>query len=293
MDFVFWPSAVRNYGFDEHIDAAVAGGFTHLAIDPITYRKARSKGLSGADIKAKAADAGVPISHLDTYTDWAPIRVPGEVNEALRERFDVSGDECFEICEALDIKAILAVAGYDPGTIEHSRLVDGFGALCDRAANAGIWVDLEFMPFWGMPDLASAWAVVREADRQNSGILVDTWHFSKGNPDFELLRSIPDRFIVASQVSDAQRALRGATLFEDTVRYREFAGEGEMPIVEILEILIAKGLQNIGPEVFSDYADTLSPREAGERCGRTLRAVLEKAGAVLPDGVLCGQQIRS
>ncbi|NGN44651.1 sugar phosphate isomerase/epimerase [Mesorhizobium sp. CGMCC 1.15528] len=286
MDFVFWPAAVRTFDFEGHIRAAVAGRFTHLAIDPITYRRARASGLSAADIKAMASDAGVPISHLDTFTDWAPIRVPSEVNQALRERFDVSSDECFDLCEALGIKAILAVAGYDPGAVERQRLVDGFAAMCERANAAAIWVDLEFMPFWGLPDLRSAWDIVKTADRPNSGILIDTWHFSKGAPDFDLLRSIPDRYLIASQVSDARVAQRGASLFEDTVRYREFAGEGELPIVEILQILIDKGLQNVGPEVFSDYADTLTPEEAGKRCGDTLRRVLEQAGADLPSNVL-------
>jgi sugar phosphate isomerase/epimerase len=75
--------------------------------------------------------------------------------------------------------------------------------------------------------------------------------------------------------------IRGATLFEDTVRYRMFPGEGELPLVEILEILLEKGLQEVGPEVFSDEADRLPSEEAGRRCGAGLRRVLEAAGAAL------------
>ena len=59
---------------------------------------------------------------------------------------------------------------------------------------------------------------------------------------------------------------RGATLFEDTVRFREFPGEGELPVIEILKILYEKGhLRQIGPEVFCDEADSLSPFVAGKR----------------------------
>jgi hypothetical protein len=36
------------------------------------------------------------------------------------------------------------------------------------------------------------------------------------------------------------RNQRGATLFEDTVRYRKFPGEGELPVAEILTILHQK-----------------------------------------------------
>lgn len=284
MDFVFWPASVRTYGFREHLIAAHAGGFTHLAIDPITYRRARAAGLSGKEMVGMADDLGLVISHLDTVTDWAPIRVPGEVNEALRERFDVSADECFEIAEDLGLTDMLAVAGYDVGTVPHPVLVEGFGALCDRAHAAGIWVDLEFMPFWGLPNLEDAWAIVRDADRSNSGILIDTWHFPRGKLDLDLLRAIPDRFIASSQVSDATKEIRGSSLFEDTVRYRKFAGEGELPVREILEILLAKGLRNVGPEVFSDEADRMTPEASGKRAGATLRATLLAAGARLkPD----------
>ncbi|MDF2997289.1 MAG: sugar phosphate isomerase/epimerase [Xanthobacteraceae bacterium] len=111
--------------------------------------------------------------------------------------------------------------------------------------------------------------------------MIDTWHFPRGKLDLDLLRAIPSRFLRAAQVSDATRVIRGATLFEDTVRYRMFPGEGELPLVKILEILVEKGLQEVGPEVFSDEADRLPPEETGRRCGAGLRRVLEAAGAAL------------
>ena len=161
-------------------------------------------------------------------------------------------------------------------------MIDGFGRLCDRAERQGLWVDLEFMPFWGLPDLAGAWAIVDGVKRKNAGIMVDTWHFSKGNPDFELLRSLPGEPFVSVQVADAMNRQRGATLFEDTVRYREFPGEGELPVIEILKILYEKGhLRQIGPEVFSDQADSLSPSAAGKRSAASLGRVLEAAGIPL------------
>jgi hypothetical protein len=71
--------------------------------------------------------------------------------------------------------------------------------------------------------------------RKNAGIMLDTWHFSRGNPDFALLKSLPGECLVSVQVADARRDQRGATLFEDTVRFRKFPGEGELPIAESLD----------------------------------------------------------
>jgi sugar phosphate isomerase/epimerase len=279
IDYVFWPAPVRRYSFREHLEAAQAGGFTSLAVAPEAYRQGRASGLSTRDMVTMANDWGVGLRHLDTLTDWAPIRVPSEIDAGLRARFDVSADECFAICEALELETILAVAGYDKGAFPLDVLIDGFGRLCDRAAQNGLWVDLEFMPFWGLPDLASAWAIVSGAQRKNAGIMVDTWHFSKGSPDFELLRSLPGEQLVSVLVADAMKTQRGATLFEDTVRYRKFPGEGELPVVEILTILQEKGhLRHIGPEVFSDEADALSPEAAGKRSAESLWRVLDAAG---------------
>jgi sugar phosphate isomerase/epimerase len=283
IDYVFWPAPVRRYAFREHLKAAQAGGFTSLAVAPEAYRQAISSGLSAKDMVAMANDTGVALRHLDTLTDWAPMRVPSEIDAGLRSRFDVSADECFAICEMLGLETILAVAGYDKDTIPLEVLVEGFARLCDRAADNGLWVDLEFMPFWGLPDLASAWAIVGAVQRKNAGMMVDTWHFSKGNPDFELLKSLPGEHFVSVQVADAMRNQRGATLFEDTVRYRKFPGEGELPVAEILTILHQKGnLRRIGPEVFSEEADALSPETAGKRSAESLYRVLSDAGIILP-----------
>jgi sugar phosphate isomerase/epimerase len=283
LDYVFWPASVRRYSLREHFMAAKSGGFTSLAIAPETYRRALASGHSAKDMRRMASDNGVALRHLDTLTDWAPIRVPGEVSPELRERFDVTVDECFAICEALGLETILAVAGYDKNTIPLEALIDGFGRLCDRAAQSKIWVDLEFMPFWGLPDLEAAWAIVGGARCDNSGIMLDTWHFAKGNADFELLRSLPAERIVSVQVADAMKRQRGVTLFEDTVKYREFPGDGQLPVVDILKILQEKGhLRHIGPEVFSDEADTLSPEASGKRSGDSLWRVLRMAGIPTP-----------
>jgi hypothetical protein len=207
IDYVFWPAPVRRYSFREHLQAAEAGGFTSLAVAPEAYRQAISSGLSAKDMVKMAGDKGVALRHLDTLTDWAPIRVPLEIDAGLRSRFDVSADECFAICEALGSETILAVAGYDKGAIP--------------------------LEYW-----------------------------STG--------------LVNCAIAQAQR---GATLFEDTVRFRKFPGEGELPIVEILTILHQKGqLRRIGPEVFSDEADAMSPEIAGKRSGESLRRVLHTAG---------------
>lgn len=266
------------HGFRGHVAAAQAGGFTSLAIAPETYLDALESGLTPRDMVSMAEDAGAPLRYLDSLTDWAPIRVPTECSPDLRARFDVSTDHAFRVCEKLGLTSILAVPGFDEGAVEKGRLIDGFGGLCDRARTQGYWIDLEFMPFRGLAHLADAWAIVGGVDPANAGILVDTWHFSKGDRDFELLEAIPGRFLAGMQISDGMYGQVGRSLFDDTNMHRNFPLEGEFDIVGILRIIAAKGhLRHVGPEVFSGEADALTAVQSGHRSGDTTREALRLA----------------
>ena len=43
----------------------------------------------------------------------------------------------------------------------------------------------------------------RYADRANGGIVFDTWHFFRGDPDFDLLATVPGDRIYCVQIDDA------------------------------------------------------------------------------------------
>jgi len=283
VDFVFWPASARVHGFRGHIEAAKAGGFTSLAIAPETYREALDSGLTPKDMRQMADDAGAPLRYLDSLTDWAPIRVPTECSPALRTRFDVSTDDALRICEELELTSILAVPGFDAGSLELQQLVDGFGGLAERCKALGYWIDLEFMPFRGLAHLSDAWNILRAVNPSNAGILIDTWHFPKGDYDLDLLRSIPGKFLVGMQIADGRNGQVGNSLFDDTDRFRNFPGEGEFDVVDIIRIVNGKGhLRHIGPEVFSLEADALSAAETGKRSAETTRRVAGEAGVSLP-----------
>jgi hypothetical protein len=60
----------------------------------------------------------------------------------------------------------------------------------------------------------SAWAIVDGAQRENCGIMVDTWRFSKGTPDFELLRSLPGDRLVSLRPSISRKVCPLTVLFD-------------------------------------------------------------------------------
>jgi len=275
MDFVFWPACVRLRPFREHVDAAVAGGFTSLVVSTDTIDEAAQSGLSLLEMKRIAEDAGVPIRHYDSLTAWAPIRLPSWAPPRMRARFDVPMMRALDICDALHVTNIVAVAAFPRNTVDQDQLIEGFADLCDGVAKAGIRVELEFMPILGVPDLATAWDILRGAARNNSGLMLDTWHFVKSGSSIDLLRSIPGEYLGSIQLSDGYADLRGKDLFEDMIQWREFPGEGELPVLDLFKIASSVGkLRHVGPEVFSKRADTMAAREAGVRSGAAMRAIL-------------------
>jgi len=289
LDLVFWAAPVRQHPFEAHVRAAAAGGFTSLAIAPTTFSQARASGLSVADIKAMAGDRGVKVRHLDTLTTWAPFQLnPGDFDEEMNERWATPLDRGLDICAELGLVQILATAAYQKGAVPLQQLIDGFGGLCQRAAKLGIWVDLEPMPFFGCPTVADAWKIVGGAAQENSGILMDSWHFFKVRQSLDALADIPGCHLRTMQISDAPAAQISDKLIDDTIKYRRWPGQGELPVIEFIRAVHAKGhLQAIGQEVFSLEADAMPPEEAGRVAGRTAWAAFRKAGVPVPACAAC------
>lgn len=292
LDFAFWAAPVRKLPFAAHVKAAAAGGFTSLAVAPTTYDDALARGSSAKAMLTLAADHGITLRHLDTVTTWAPVQLDERDFDAeMNRRWRVSVDHALEVCDALGLRQILATAAYLKDGASLQQLVDGFGSLCDRAAAQDIWVDLEPMPFFGCPTVADAMAVVGGTDRPNAGVMMDSWHFFKAGQTIADLAVVPRERIRTVQLSDAPRRQIEAKLIDDTMQHRRWPGEGELPLVEFMQALLARGeVRTIGEEVFSLETDAMSAETAGRKAGETTRAVLAAAGLTIAAGQAARQE---
>lgn len=284
LDYVFWPAPVRRLPFEAHVRAAAAGGCTSLAIAATTYAQARAGGLSVADMKNLAGEHGVTIRHLDTLATWAPVQINlADFDDEMQQRWRTPVEVGLEICAELGLTQILATAPYPKDGVPLARLVDGFGDLCARAAKLGVWVDLEPMPFFGCPTVADAWAVVGGAAQPNGGIMMDSWHFFRAGQTLDCLADIPGHCFRTMQLSDAPHAKTANARWEETVNHRRWPGQGELPLIEFIRAVYAKGsLAAVGQEVFSLEADAMDPETAGRTAGETTWSVFRAAGVPVP-----------
>jgi sugar phosphate isomerase/epimerase len=280
-ELLFWPGSLGRRGYDALLTAAQAGGFPRMAISPLTISDLLTSGIGAEQVLSQARDHGVTLTQLDGVASWAPSAGSAHTSSGLRARFAFSADQCLEMCTALGLDSILAAGVFDLGAHPLEVLVGSFGRFCDAAATRGIRVELEFVPIWGIPDLATAWEIVRRADRPNAGLLVDTWHLQKGSSNFEadllLLESIPAGQLANLQLADATCSPEADALFDQN-RFRRFPGDGELAVGRIARIIAAKGgLRRIGTEIFGRVIDDLSAEEAGRRSAAASRSVLALA----------------
>jgi sugar phosphate isomerase/epimerase len=267
----------RDATFGERLEAARAGGFTGISLWGRDYNAARTEGLSDADLRKMLDDNGIFVAEVDPAWWWLPgaseVRIPRKLDD--QDVFCFEEKDLFAIADAVGARSINAVDVFG-GRFTLEQASEAFAAFSRRAAEHGLRVQLEFMPWSKIPDLRTAWQVVRDAGVDNGGIVIDSWHYFRGTPDAGLLETIPGDRIFGVQLSDAP-AEPEPELIKATLHHRLLPGDGELDLASLLAGLRSiKTAAPIGVEVFSDSLHELPAVVAGRRAGESMRRVLSQ-----------------
>ena len=267
-DLVLCLGAIGTATFAERVRAARENGFAGISMWMSHYDEARAEGLSHAEMRATLDGAGVKLAMLEYITAWASG--PAEREAIPEETARICG-----IAEELGSDTVLAVTMAP--AIDPAEATAGLAIACDVAARHGQRLGVEFLPWTGIPNLAAAWPLVRDADRPNAGLVLDSWHWFRSGPDPDLLRSIPGEKVIHLQISDAP-AQPEPDVVAETIGKRLLPGEGAIDLPGLLRILDETGRQ--GPtavEVFSDWLRS-HPTLEGARLALSRPHVLAGAG---------------
>lgn len=270
MDEVSWVLWAGTVGFTsplpERFAAAAASGYRRVSVSPPEILRA---GMPAAEIGARARDLGLDLI-VDPVMNWYPDSAPSPSRFA-----GVAAADALRLGAPLGAASFSAI-GTATSDVPLSDLAGHFAALCDCAADLGADVHLEFIPFTLIRDLRIGWDVVRAAGRPNGGLVFDTWHFFRGDPDYDLLASVPGKRIFQVQLDDATAEPSG-TLREETQR-RLLPGDGAFDLTRVLRALAdIGGLRWIGPEVISPELAALPVGEAAQLALDRSRAALAQA----------------
>jgi sugar phosphate isomerase/epimerase len=106
-------------------------------------------------------------------------------------------------------------------------MVEPFAALCARAKTSGAAIAIEPTPLTNLYSIEDCIRLIRHSGAANAGLDIDIWHMARANIAYEHLAAIPVSLIMAVELSDADREVRG-TLYQDTMNWRRLCGDGQL-----------------------------------------------------------------
>ncbi|SHL36427.1 Sugar phosphate isomerase/epimerase [Pseudonocardia thermophila] len=246
------------------VGAAAAAGFAGIGLRLCDYVDA---GLSDEAIRDLLDHHGVRVLELEHTWDWSLGEDP--VEEAV-----------FRLADRIGVRH-LNVPMFDAHPLD--ELVEPFAGLCDRAAEHGVLVGFEFLPYSHVRTLAEAWRVVAAADRPNGGITFDLWHWFRSGGRVADLAAVPAEAIVAVQLCDV-RPEPGPDLTYEGRHHRILPGQGAGDTAGVLRALRDRGVRApVTVEVFSDELDAHPAEEAARLAYAAGAAVVAATGLPTPD----------
>jgi sugar phosphate isomerase/epimerase len=212
------------------VTAAAAAGLASLV-----FQVHWASTYGGKALRGLLDDQGIEAGVLESSMAW----VDGPDAAAA------DADQLLDLAAAIGA-GLLHAAAIAPD-LDLPRAADGFAALCERADAYDMGVALEFIPYYAVPDLRTAWDVVHEAGAGNGGICLDFMHFERqpGGPDYDLLREIPGERITYVQPTDAPAEViespRG--YMQQCITERPIPGDGVIDIDRMVDAIEATGAE--------------------------------------------------
>lgn len=266
---ILWSATVPNLSLVERVEVAAAAGYGRTSFSPADDERVRASGHTPSSLRSWARDHGVEVDICDSVIEWYPHHPPKRPMGG--STFTV--DDVLSIATAYGARSVSALPAYY-SDLDIDGFVEHFAALCDRAAEHGLLIHIEFVPLGAIKGVDDAWEIVRRADRPNGGVLFDTWHFWYGSRDFAALEAVPGERLMAVQVSDGPEVPE--SLARATFLGRLLPGEGVFDFARMLSILDAKGaLDYCGPEVLSASLNDMAPLDAARLVGDRYDALLQ------------------
>jgi sugar phosphate isomerase/epimerase len=250
----------------EMIHIAARAGYDFVSLRPIglgtanepQYPLAEDKVLM-RQTKAALAETGLKLLDIEM------VRIYDGVDPKIYL-------PAMEVAAELGGRHVLTTVSSD----NENFVIDCFSELCDMAKPFGLTIDLEYITWYNVSTLKEAHDIVRAANRENGGILVDMLHFNRSRVSLEELDAVPREWFHFAHVCDAPNEIPSTKegLIYTAREDRLYLGEGGIDVAAILnripeipyslEIPHAKRAQELGYEEFArrclqtakDYLDT-------------------------------------
>lgn len=255
----------------EKLEAIAAAKFNAVEIfenDLVTFNG------TPADVRRAAERLNLNIVTLQPFRDFEGMP------DNQRARVFARAERKFDVMQELGCDLLMICSNVSPdsaGGIE--RAAADLHALGDRAAKRGLRVAFEALA-WGrhINDYRDAWEAVRRANHPSVGLVLDTFHILARKTELNAISSIPRDRIFLVQMADAP--LLHMDYLSWSRHFRNFPGQGELPILDFMEALAATGYDGpLSLEIFNDQFRAGSARSVAVDGHRSLLFLLDQLAA--------------
>jgi len=254
----------RHHNIENRVVAAADAGCAAIGLYTRDYQRLEDEGAVER-LESLLDENGICLAEIEALRGWGDPAVASSDDYLAQEA------TAFRMADRFESRYVQAIG---PVADDVATAAGGFAAMCDRAAQHGLVVGLEFLPFTNVVDAADALRLVEAADRDNGGVCVDVWHHTRGANDLDLIRAIPGERITAIQVSDGPLAPTLDSYYEDCLRTRVPPGDGEMDVAGFLDAVRSTGTTvPIALEVCNDTTWDTDARGFVAACASGLRAL--------------------
>ncbi len=251
--------------------AAAKAGFRAIELfeNDLTFFNGKAQ-----DARRMATDLGLEFVALQPLRDFEAMPEP------IRGRNFERAKRKLELMRDLGSRLLCICSNVSPEAIDDpERAAADLGELADLARREGMRIGYEALA-WGrhVKDWTAAWEIVRKAERDNLGIVLDSFHIcARGNP-IEPIASLPADKIALVQVADAPALVMDPLSLSR--HYRCYPGQGDFPIVDYLDAATRAGYRGpLSLEIFNDQFRGASASAIAVDGMRSLRAAGEELAA--------------
>ena len=230
------------------IDTAADAGFDGVSVWTLHHLVARGDGDLVFD-RIRSRDLQSPV--VEAMAGWA------NASDDAAVRADATF--AVGVGQALGATHSVAVC-LEPELADAATTARNLSLCAAIAADAGMAIAVEFLPWTGIPTLRSCVELIERTGAENVGVLLDTWHWVRqpGGPDLATLRSMAGAMIPLLQVCDTGEPMEDQYLEATTAR--RLPGDGGVDFDELFVALHGIGADPIvSPEVFDLAALSASP----------------------------------
>lgn len=257
--------------FDERVAAAGNAGMQGIGLYiPEYQRLIEEEGRTPAAIRAVLEANGVVLSDIEVARDW--WATSGPKRQAAQQQQTLA----FEMADEFGVRYLQAIGPYECGL---EQAIEQFALLCDRAAEHGLLVGIEWLPFTNIRDARDAAAIVEGAERPNGGYCIDIWHHIRGSNDVSMIQELDPTRVFAVQVNDGTVQPVEADYKADCLANRLPPGQGEFDVAGFLTMLLKMGVSApLSLEVCSTELWSSSAESAALKSADAMRLVLNQVG---------------